>query len=76
MTQIQAHEIENYLHKVEAGETLIITRAGKPIAQMMPIKSSAIQSPRPFGLCVGEFEVPADFDAPLPNEILDAFEGR
>ena len=31
---------------------------------------------RPFGLCVGEFVVPEDFDAPLPEEILNAFEGK
>lgn len=31
---------------------------------------------RPFGLCAGEFVVPNDFDAPLPEEILSAFEGR
>jgi hypothetical protein len=26
--------------------------------------------PRPFGLSVGAFTVPADFDAPLPEELL------
>lgn len=31
---------------------------------------------RPFGLCAGEFIVPSDFDAPLPEDILSAFEGR
>lgn len=31
---------------------------------------------RPIGLCAGEFIVPADFDDPLPPDILDAFEGR
>ena len=31
---------------------------------------------RPFGLCAGEFVVPEDFDAPLPEEILKAFEGK
>lgn len=30
---------------------------------------------RPFGLCLGEFVVPEDFDAPLPPEILGLFEG-
>lgn len=30
---------------------------------------------RPFGLCAGEFIVPDDFDEPLPDHILDAFEG-
>lgn len=31
---------------------------------------------RPFGLCAGEFVVPDDFDAPLPDEILKTFEGE
>ncbi|GBO51918.1 prevent-host-death protein [Pseudanabaena sp. lw0831] len=31
---------------------------------------------RPFGLCAGEFVVPEDFDAPLSDEILNAFEGK
>ena len=31
--------------------------------------------PRPFGLCAGRFTVPADFDRPLPDEILKEFEG-
>ena len=31
---------------------------------------------RPFGLCAGEFTVPDDFDDPLPEDILRAFEGR
>lgn len=31
---------------------------------------------RPFGLCAGDFVVPDDFDSPLPDEILDAFEGK
>jgi hypothetical protein len=30
---------------------------------------------RPFGLCAGEFRVPEDFDASLPQDILNAFEG-
>jgi hypothetical protein len=34
------------------------------------------RSPRPFGLCIGAFEVPDDFDASLPEEILLGFEGR
>ena len=31
---------------------------------------------RPFGLCAGEFIVPDDFDAPLPDDILAEFEGK
>ncbi len=32
------------------------------------------QELRPFGLCKGEFRVPDDFDAPLPENMLDDFE--
>jgi hypothetical protein len=35
----------------------------------------ASQNARPIGLSKGAFEVPAGFFDPLPNEILDAFEG-
>ncbi|NOZ06674.1 MAG: type II toxin-antitoxin system Phd/YefM family antitoxin [Chloroflexi bacterium] len=31
---------------------------------------------RPFGLCAGEFMVPDDFDEPLPDSIIQAFEGK
>jgi hypothetical protein len=31
---------------------------------------------RPYALCAGEFEVPNDFDDPLPPEILKMFEGE
>ncbi len=33
------------------------------------------QSLRPIGLCAGEFTVPDDFNDPLPEDILRAFEG-
>lgn len=31
--------------------------------------------PRQFGVDEGVFDVPDDFDAPLPDEVIDAFEG-
>lgn len=64
-----------YLRQVEAGETLVIVRADKPIAELRPIPPSSKQL-RPFGLCAGEFTVPDDFDAPLPEENLSAFKGK
>jgi hypothetical protein len=32
------------------------------------------KQPRPFGLCAGEFTVPDDFDEPLSEELLNAFD--
>jgi antitoxin (DNA-binding transcriptional repressor) of toxin-antitoxin stability system len=63
-----------YLRRVEAGETLVVMKADKAIAELRPI--SAPKQPRPYGLCAGEFTVPDDFDAPLPEDLLNAFEGK
>jgi prevent-host-death family protein len=79
MTQVSIKEMEQdlsaLLKRVEAGETLLIVRAGKPVAEVKPV-GEAIKSLRPFGLCKGEFTVPDDFDAPLPEDILKSFEGK
>jgi prevent-host-death family protein len=78
MLQVSVEEVQRdlaaYLQRVEAGETLIIVRAGQPVAEIKPVASSMKQL-RPFGLCAGELTVPEDFDAPLPEDILNAFEG-
>lgn len=37
-------------------------------------EDSHLKNPRPFGLSKGDFVVPDDFDAPLPEEILASFE--
>lgn len=79
MLTVTVDEIQSnlaaYLHQVEAGESIIVIQAGQPIAEIRPIAPS-VKRPRPFGLCAGEFVVPDDFDAPLPEDILNAFEGR
>ncbi len=64
-----------YLKRVEAGETVLLARRNQPIAEIRPLARPP-QQPRPVGLAAGEFEVPEDFDAPLPEAILKAFEGR
>ncbi len=62
-----------YLQRVKAGETVIIVSAGKPIAELKQAVGNG-ETLRPFGLCVGEFETPADFDAPLPDAMVREFE--
>ena len=77
MTQVNVDEIKRdlpaYLQRVEAGETIVITQAGKPMAEIKPIILDS-EKQRPFGLCADEFMVPDDFDAPLPEVILQEFE--
>lgn len=81
MTAISLDDIQRdvigYLQRVQAGETLLIVHAEKPVAEIKPVLHTAdAQQLRPVELCVGEFVVPDDFDAPLPDDLLDAFEGR
>ncbi|NEP83554.1 MAG: type II toxin-antitoxin system Phd/YefM family antitoxin [Okeania sp. SIO3B3] len=71
--EIQSDPLK-YLRLVEEGETVVIIRSEQAIAEIRPIASS--KNLRPFGLCAGEFTVPDDFDAPLPEDMLDAFEGK
>ena len=71
MVNVTIDEIQSdplkYLLQVEAGETLVIFKSDKPIAELKPIASS--KQLRPFGLCAGEFTVPDDFDAPLTEDL-------
>jgi len=68
------------LHRVRAGETLLVLEADQPVAEIKPFRAFELEfavgigEPRPFGLCAGEFVVPDDFDAPLPEDILRDFE--
>jgi antitoxin (DNA-binding transcriptional repressor) of toxin-antitoxin stability system len=68
-----AQHLPAYLHLVEEGETLLIVKAGKPMAEVKPVISDGTAL-RPFGLSAGKFTVPDDFDAPLPEDVLREFE--
>jgi antitoxin (DNA-binding transcriptional repressor) of toxin-antitoxin stability system len=69
-------ELSALLDRVEAGETVAITRRHLVVAEVRPAGPRRRSKPRPFGLCRNEFRVPDDFDAPLPDALLDAFDGR
>jgi antitoxin (DNA-binding transcriptional repressor) of toxin-antitoxin stability system len=79
MSTISVQEIQRdpigCLDRVEAGETIVILRDNRPVAEIKPVPADS-QQQRPFGLCAGEFTVPADFDEPLPDGILKEFEGQ
>lgn len=67
------HNLSAYLRRVQAGETLIIVTAGKPLVEIRPLEAIS-QPKRPIGLGAGEFTVPDDFDAPLPENVVQEFE--
>jgi prevent-host-death family protein len=75
MAEVNIHEAKTHLsrllQRVAAGEEIVISRAGKPIARLVPVRTAAT---RALGIDHGLFEIPDDFDAPLPPEVLAAFE--
>ena len=63
-------QLSALLERVAAGEEIVITRRGQAVAKL----SAVTPAQREFGTDAGVFTVPEDFDAPLPPELLDAFE--
>lgn len=57
------------------GETIVIAKSGTPIAKLVPLHAGPRRKIK-FGTMKGEFVEAADFDAPLPDDLLDLFEGK
>jgi prevent-host-death family protein len=78
MSAINIYEAKTQLSKLvdqaAAGKDVIIARGGKPVARLTSLDGA----PRKirFGLLKGKVKVAADFDSPLPDELLAQFEGR
>ena len=74
MSEINVHEAKTHLSKllqqVEAGEEVVICRAGKPVARLVPV---APVKPRVLGGDEGKVRIAPDFDAPLPDDLLERF---
>jgi prevent-host-death family protein len=75
MSEVGIHEAKTHLsrllRRVAAGEEIVIAKGGKPVARLIPFQKPAR---RELGRDRGRFEVPEDFDAPLPEEVLQEFE--
>ncbi len=66
-------QLSRLLEQVEAGEEIVIARAGKPIARIVPLGQS--QPPRRLGMLAGEFTVSDDVLDPLTEDELELFYG-
>lgn len=77
MEKVNIHEAKTNLSRlvdeVTGGVEIVIAKAGKPVAKLVPIGPSRVRKP---GFLKGRIKIAADFDAPLPAELLDVFEGR
>lgn len=66
--------LSKLVDKAASGEDVVVSRNGKPL-----VRITRLEPPKRrirFGLLRGKLVVPEDFDAPLPDEVLAAFEDR
>jgi prevent-host-death family protein len=77
MKQVNVHQAKTQLSKllrlVAAGEEICIANRGVPIARLVPVVTGNRKHAQ--GAYGDTIKIIGDFDAPLPDEILDAFEG-
>lgn len=76
MTEVNVHEAKTHLsrllRRVLSGEEVIIAKAGRRVARIVPYREP--QADRTAGLDRDLFQVPDDFNAPLPEETQRSFE--
>ena len=75
---VNIHEAKTQLSRLveeaAGGREIVIAKAGRPVARLVPLASPVRR--QQLGLLRGKIRVGPDFDAPLPDDVLDAFEGK
>jgi prevent-host-death family protein len=77
MVIVNVHEAKTHLsrilERVAAGEEVILAKAGKPVARIVPYEAPSRR--RTFGYARGRIEIPDSFFEPLPDDELQGWEG-
>ncbi len=77
MKTIDIHEAKTHLSRLveeaAAGKEIIIAKNGKPVARLAPLDKPS--RPRTPGALKGRIRIAENFDAPLPDEVLNSFLG-
>ncbi len=73
---VNIHEAKTHLSRllvrVMGGEEVVIAKAGKPVARLIPFKEPPAN--REPGTAEGKIVISRDFDEPLPDHVLEDFE--
>jgi len=79
MIRVNIHQakthLSEYLDRLAKGENIILCKRNIPIAEIRPLPRTR-QTKRPIGLAKNKLKIPKSFFKPLPDELLDAFEGH
>jgi len=77
MEKVNVHDAKTHLSRlleeVSGGAEIVIAKAGKPVAKLVPFGHGERRKP---GFLKGKIKISPDFDAPLPDRVIDAFEGK
>ena len=73
IAEAKAH-LSRYLDIVAGGETVVVCRRNVPVAEIRPVPVPQSEV-RPVGIDRG-LEIPSSFFEPLPDDVLDAFDGH
>jgi prevent-host-death family protein len=68
-------KLSEFLEAASRGERVLICKRNRPVAELRAVESARTE-PRPIGLARGRLSIPDAFFEPLPDDVLDAFEGR
>jgi len=79
MIRINIHEakthLSKYLKRLRGGNFVLICKRNVPVAELRSVPARRT-TPRPLGAAKGEFEVSPSFYLPLPDDVLNAFDGK
>jgi prevent-host-death family protein len=78
MNKVNIHQAKTQFSRLvelaASGEEIIIAKSGKPVARLVAYAiKGAVRRP---GSMRGKIRIKKNFDAPLPKELLGAFEGK
>ena len=79
MIRLNIHQAKTHLSKylaaLKEGDTIVLCKRNVPIAEIRPI-ATPHKGKRRIGLYKGQIRIPKSFFEPLPDEVLDEFEGK
>ena len=68
-------QLSRLVEQAAGGQEIVIARAGRPVARLVPLLAPQVGSRRVLGALTGQLRVPDDLDAPLPEDVLAGLEG-
>ena len=79
MIRLNVHQakthLSKYLDRLLEGETILLCKRNSPVAEIRAVPQVR-KTKRPIGLAKNKVKIAKSFFKPLPEEMLDAFEGK